>query len=111
MKKNGVTKRTWNKNVKTFAARGMDLWDGLNKMDNGSIFISVRQRSAAFRYYNEWLGSSGYGHIEESEYLEDAYRFLNASASRDFIKFCAAKEGMEFHAYCREMEIEEERLI
>lgn len=80
-------------------------------MDNGSIFISVRQRSAAFRYFNEWLGgSSGYGHIKESEYLEDAYRFLNASASRDFIKFCAVKEGMEFHDYCRAMGIEEERL-
>lgn len=81
-------------------------------MDNGSIFISVRQRQVAFCYWQEfWHGSSQYGELPEDEYLEEVYRFLNTSASKDFIKFCAVKEGMEFHAYCRAMEIEEERLI
>ena len=80
-------------------------------MDYGSIFISVRQRSAAFLYFNEWLGGkSGYGHIKEPDYLDDAYRFLNTTASRDFIKFCADKEGMDFGTYCRAMEIDEEKL-
>lgn len=75
------------------------------------IFVEVRQRVAAFRYFNEWLGgSSGYGHIKESEYLDDAYRFLYTSASRDFIKFCAAKEFLEFPAYCRVMGIDEKEL-
>ena len=43
MKKNGVTKRTWDKNVKTFAARGMDLWDGLNKF----VDLHCKSRSSA----------------------------------------------------------------
>lgn len=41
MKKNGVTKRTWDKNVKTFAALGMVLWDDMNK------FVSSHCKSSA----------------------------------------------------------------
>lgn len=81
-------------------------------MDYGSIFISVRQRSAAFCYFNEWLGgSSGYGHIKEFEYLEDVYRFLNTSASKDFIEFCAKKEAMTFDECCDVMGISVDGLV
>ena len=80
-------------------------------MQYGDIFVEVRQRVAAFQYWNEFLGCpDSYGHIKEGDYLDDAYRFLFTTASRDFIKFCAVKEEMEFHAYCRAMGIEEERL-
>ena len=43
MKKNGVTKRTWDKNVKTFAAQGMLLWDDMNKF----VSSHCKSRSSA----------------------------------------------------------------
>ena len=79
-------------------------------MDYGSIFVSVRQRVAAFQYWKEFTSQTGLYGITESDYLDEVYRFLYTSASRDFIEFCADKEGMEFHAYCRAMGIEEGRL-
>lgn len=79
----------------------------------GDIFVEVRQRSAAFQYWKEFTNQTPTGlyGIADSDYLDEVYRFLYMSASRDFIKFCAVKEGMEFHAYCRAMEIDEKELI
>lgn len=79
-------------------------------MTASDIFISVRQRVAAFQYWKEFTNQTGLYGITESDYLDEAYRFLNTSASRDFIEFCAKKEGMGFHAYCREMDIDEKEL-
>lgn len=79
-------------------------------MTASDIFISVRQRVAAFQYWKEFTNQTGLYGITESDYLDEAYRFLNTSASRDFIKFCAKKEGMDFKDYCREMDIDEKEL-
>lgn len=70
-------------------------------MDYGNIFISVRQRVAAFRYYNEFIGNDRmYGNVDEAVFLDEAYRFLNKPAHEDFIRFCAKKEGRTFETYC-----------
>ena len=74
------------------------------------IFVEVRQRVAAFQYWKEFTNQTGLYGITESDYLDEAYRFLYTSASRDFIKFCAKKEGMNFKDYVREMDIDEKEL-
>ena len=80
-------------------------------MTASDIFISVRQRQVAFCYWQEfWHGSSQYGELLEDEYLDEAYRFLNSSMNREFIEFCAKKEGMDFKDYCRTMDIDEKWL-
>ena len=80
-------------------------------MQYGDIFCDVRQRIAAFQYWNEWLGGTeGYGHIKEAEYLDDAYRFLFTTASADFLKFCAKKVSMDFEEYCAAMGVREKDL-
>ena len=48
--------------------------------------------------------------MTEDDYLDSAYRFLNSTMDKEFIEFCAKKEGMEFPAYCREMDIDEKEL-
>ena len=75
------------------------------------IFVEVRQRVAAFQYWKEYTNQTGLYGITESDYLDEAYRFLYTSASRDFIKFCAKKEFLEFPAYCRVMGIDEKELL
>lgn len=81
-------------------------------MDYGNIFISARQRAAAFKFYEEFSRArEPYGVAEERDYLEEAYRFLNQPAHRDFIEFCAQKEAMTFEAYCWGMEIDVDELV
>ena len=79
-------------------------------MTASDIFISVRQRVAAFQYWKEFTNQTGLYGITESDYLDEAYRFLNTSASREFIEFCAKKEGMDFKDYCSTMGIDEKEL-
>ena len=81
-------------------------------MQYGDIFVEVRQRVAAFKYWNEFLGcTDSYGHVKEGDYLDDAYRFLFTTASRDFIGFCAKKEGVDFKEYCDLLDIRSKDLI
>lgn len=80
-------------------------------MTASDIFISVRQRQVAFCYWQEfWHGRSQYGELAEDEYLDSAFRFLNSSMNREFIEFCAKKEGMDFKDYCSTMDIDEKEL-
>lgn len=68
------------------------------------VFPEVRQRVSAFKYWQEfWKGrveKSSYGDVPEEDYLDEAYRFLFTSASKDFMEFCAKKEGMTVDEYC-----------
>ena len=85
-------------------------------MQYGNIFVEVRQRVAAFKYWREYWKGRGqntypYGGVEESEYLDDAYRFLFTTASKDFIGFCAKKEGVDFEEYCDWLGIRQKDLI
>lgn len=64
------------------------------------IFVEVRQRVAAFQYWKEFTNQTGIYGITESHYLDEAYRFLYTSASKDFMEFCAKKEGMTVDEYC-----------
>jgi hypothetical protein len=69
------------------------------------VFPEVRQRVAAFKYWREFLRNSPnetypYGGVNEDDYLDEAYRFLFTSASKDFMEFCAKKEGMTVDEYC-----------
>lgn len=82
-------------------------------MEYGKIFVSVRQRVAAFKYYCDYCGDYGwsYGAMTESEYLDAAYRFLNMSANKGFIAFCATREKMSFDNYCKAMLIDKYKLI
>ena len=64
------------------------------------IFVEVRQRVAAFQYWKEFTNQTGIYGITESDYLDEAYRFLYTSASKDFMEFCAKKEGMPLDEYC-----------
>jgi hypothetical protein len=49
--------------------------------------------------------------MSESEYLDDAYRFLFTTACRTFMEFCAKKEGMALGEYCDMLGIKESDLI
>ena len=85
-------------------------------MQYDKIFVEVRQRVAAFRYWREFWNLRGqnncpYGDMDEGEYLDAAYRFLFSTASRDFIEFCAKKEGMDLGEYCDMLGIKESDLI
>jgi hypothetical protein len=66
------------------------------------VFTEVRQRVAAFKYWKEFnhLQDLYSPLITEDEYLDEAYRFLFTSASKDFMEFCAKKEGMTVDEYC-----------
>ena len=78
------------------------------------IFIEVRQRVAAFKYWKEYWRTdelNSYGKIPQDEYLDEAYRFLYTSASKGFMEFCAKKEGMSFDEYCDMLGISKEKLI
>ena len=69
----------------------------------GKVFPEVRQRVAVFRYWLEDLNGrsvkSSYGISTERDYLDDAYRFLYTSASKEFMEFCAKKDGMSLDKY------------
>lgn len=76
------------------------------------IFNEARQRATAFLYWEELYGDkSDYGKLDEWSYLEQAYRFLFSSATVDFLRFCAKKEGIEFHEYCADLGIDEGDLL
>ena len=75
-------------------------------IEYGKVFPEVRQRVAAFRYWHEYLKArsvefsyGSYGVTTEMEYLDSAYRFLYTSASKEFLEFCAKKEGMSLDKY------------
>ena len=72
-------------------------------IEYGKVFSEVRQRVAAFRYWQEYLNGrfvkSSYGVSTEREYLDSAYQFLYTSASKEFLEFCAKKEGMLLDKY------------
>ena len=75
------------------------------------IFIEVRQRVAAFKYWQEYTRTQCYLAFSEDDYLDEAYRFLYTSASKGFMEFCAKKEGMSFDEYCDMLGISKEKLI
>ena len=64
------------------------------------IFSEVRQRVAAFQYWKEFTNQTDIYGMSEEFYLDEAYRFLFTSASKDFMDFCAKKENMTLDAYC-----------
>ena len=80
-------------------------------MQYGDIFVEVRQRVAAFQYWKEFTNQTGIYGITESDYLDEAYRFLFTTASRGFIGFCAKKENMSFDGYCAMLDLNPEKLI
>ena len=62
------------------------------------LFNSVRQRVAAFKYYNKYYCKK----IESDdidEFLDSAYRFLNMTPDVAFLDFCAKKEKMGIMEY------------
>ena len=71
----------------------------------GKVFPEVHQRVVAFRYWQEYLNGrsvkSSYGVSTERDYLDDAYRFLYTSASKEFLEFCAKKDGMSLDKYLK----------
>ena len=75
------------------------------------IFVEVRQRVAAFQYWKEFTNQTGLYGITESDYLDEAYRFLYTSASKGFMEFCANKEGMSLDEYCDTLGVCQEDLI
>ena len=87
-------------------------------MQYDDIFVSVRQKVAAFMYWREYYAKISnkepwetYGGISESCYLDEAYRFLYTSASAGFMRFCAGKEGMTLPEYCKTMDVDINELI
>ena len=79
------------------------------------IFPEVRQRVAAFKYWKEFMKGhsekSSYGEVPEEDYLDEAYQFLFTYASKDFMEFCAKKEGMTVDEYCDMLGVCAEDLI
>ena len=80
------------------------------------IFVEVRQRIAAFRYWQEFWNNTAhemctYNSVPENEYLDEAYRFLFTTASKTFLEFCAKKEGMSFDKYCKMLDVDPAELI
>ena len=75
------------------------------------IFVEVRQRVSAFQYWKEFTNQTGLYGITENDYLDEAYRFLYTSASKDFMEFCAKKEGMPFDEYCDMLDVSQRDLI
>lgn len=82
-------------------------------MQYDKIFGEVRQRVAAFKYWQEFCHLQGLYSplVAEDEYLDEAYRFLYTSASKGFIEFCAKKEGMALGEYCEMLGVKESNLI
>lgn len=85
-------------------------------MQYDEIFVEVRQRVAAFKYWCEFWNNTAhetypYGGVSESDYLDGAYRFLFTTACRTFMEFCAKKEGMALGEYCEMLGIKESDLI
>lgn len=83
-------------------------------MQYDEIFVEVRQRVASFQYWKEYWGNdklTSYGEVSQDEYLDDAYRFLYTSASKEFMEFCAKKEGMLLGQYCDMLGIKESDLL
>lgn len=72
-------------------------------IEYGKVFPEVRQRAVVFQYWQEYLKDrfveSSYGVSTEREYLDSAYRFLYKSASKEFLEFCAKKDGMPLDKY------------
>ena len=72
-------------------------------IEYGKVFPEVRQRALVFQYWQEYLNGrsvkSSYGVSTEMDYLDDAYRFLYTSASKEFMEFCAKKDGMSLDKY------------
>ena len=83
----------------------------MNTIQYGDIFIEVRQRVVAFQYWKEFTHKTGLYGITESEYLDEAYRFLYSTASKKFIEFCAAKDGERFEEYCKALDIDMSALL
>lgn len=75
------------------------------------IFVEVRQRVAAFQYWKEFTNQTGIYGITETDYLDEAYRFLYTSASKGFMEFCAKKEGMPLDEYCEMLGVRQGDLI
>ena len=80
--------------------------EGVMMIEYGKVFPEVRQRTVAFQYWQEYLKSRlgkfsywSYRTIAEREYLDSAYRFLYTSAGKEFLAFCAKKEGMSLDRY------------
>lgn len=78
-------------------------------MTYGDIFTEVRQRVAAFQFWQEYTGSTTYGE-DEAKYLDLAYRFLYTSADRGFMAYCAMKEDVTLEDYCKGLEVDESKL-
>ena len=72
-------------------------------IEYGKVFPEVRQRALVFQYWQEYLNGrsvkSSYGVSTERDYLDDAYLFLYTSASKEFMEFCAKKDGMSLDKY------------
>lgn len=79
-------------------------------IEYNDIFIEVRQRVAAFKYWQEYMFTKFYG-MDEGDYLDEAYRFLYTSASKGFMEFCAKKEGMSYNKYCKGLGVDPEDLF
>lgn len=60
---------------------------------NGDLFISVRQRVAAYRMYRGYYKLGRYKKVPEYDYLDEAYRFINQSAEPKFLVYCAKRES------------------
>ena len=75
------------------------------------VFPEVRQRVAAFRYWKEFTNQNDIYGMSEEFYLDEAYRFLYTSASKDFMEFCAKKEGMTVDEYCDSLGVYQGDLI
>ncbi len=61
------------------------------------LFNSVRQRVAAFKYYNKFWNKKLEDDVDEL--LDSAYRFLNTTPDVAFLDFCAKKEKMKILEY------------
>ena len=64
----------------------------VENLTNSDLFVSVRQRVNAFKYYKEYW-KNNLKTMELDDILDDAYRFLNQHVDPNFIIFCAKKEG------------------
>lgn len=73
----------------------------------GDIFEELKERVDAFRLYTEYadLDLSDENNTFD-EQLSVIYGFLDAKVERDFIEFCAKKNGMKFDKYCDMLGIE-----
>jgi len=61
----------------------------------GDLFVTTRQKIAAFHLWNKFKKTeSGFGNIDEAEYLDNLIYFLyNTRVTPAFIRFCAKSEG------------------